>query len=122
MSHAEPVARESELMGQLIDLLAEEQQWLAREPSAAVSPFNERRAELLAELEDAARERAAGGPQPESGLAELGRRAKRLNAANERNTAMVRERLRGLERALKHFGRDSDYGEVALEGTRLGRG
>ena len=122
MERAELIAREGALMGQLIELLAEERQWLAREPAAAVSPFNDRRAALLAELDGLARERAHAAGEGAGGLAELRRRAERLDAANERNMAMVRERLRGLERALRRFGQESDYGEVALEGTRLGRG
>lgn len=123
MRRAELIAREGALMDQLTALLAEEQQWLARESAAQASPYNERRAAILAELGEIARERTESGPgRGTTDVAELRRRAERLEAANARNLAMVQERLRGLERALQRFGSEPDYGGPARTGARLGQG
>ncbi len=110
------------MIAQLTQLLVEEQGWLSREASAAPSPFNRRRAEILEQLVEVAEQRNSKTNYSVSGMENLRLHAQRLEAANVRNIEMVQERIRGLERALKQFGGFSDYGNVRPARARLGQG
>ncbi len=122
MRHVDPIAHEGALIAQLTQLLVEEQGWLSREASAAPSPFNRRRAEILEQLVEVAEQRNSKTNHGVLGMENLRLRAQRLEAANVRNIEMVQERIRGLERALKQFGGFSDYGNVGPARARLGQG
>lgn len=122
MHRVDPIAHEGALVEQLTQLLAEEQGWLSREASAAPSPFNRRRAEILEQLIAVAEQRNSKANYGVPGMENLRLRAQRLAAANDRNIEMVQERIHGLERALKQFAGFSDYGHVGPERTRLGQG
>lgn len=110
------------MIEQLTQLLVEEQGWLSREVSAAPSPFNRRRAEILEQLVKVAEQRNSKANYGVPGMENLRFQAQRLEAENVHNIEMVQERIRGLERALKQFGGFSDYGNVGPARARLGQG
>lgn len=125
---AEDIVREKKLVEELIQLLDEENGWLASNRPGEPSPYVARRESLLAALARAADHRqkapAAGreDPEVEQAMRELANTVEALRISNERNLRMVRAQLSGLAQLLQGQGGSPVYGPAPQQGQSLGRG
>lgn len=117
------IARETELMDRLVDLLREEYQWLCGSHSEP-SPFLVPRAQLLKELSDVTRERVdiTNRRIPANALAALFKRAQLLNELNERSLGLVERQVSALSHLRRRLASNPDYGLVGPSKACLGQG